>query len=228
MKKMKLILIMLVLFMYGCRIENNNHKENSINLTEQEYESPDTIPVMPDEQRKTELNPGIKKEYIPKNNQERLICKVLKDYFEYAINGLCEKCVQSTYVDVFTYIQQQFPNMTMKEVKQNFAKMHKDMDFRGLMNNTIDYLGMESGEIVISDVKECVKEEKRIIYIGYTVTQFYGTYDYYTAPAEPMLIISLDNGNSWKLATPSIDTSKILEYKFSRQSIEKVLFVLNN
>lgn len=98
----------------------------------------------------------------------------------------------------------------------------------GILDYTIEYLGMEDGEIIISSIKECVREGNKLIYIGYTVTQFYGTYDYYTTPADPMLIISLDNGNSWELATPSVDVSNILKYKFSRQSVEKVLNDIND
>lgn len=110
MKTLSLIMLIALSLFSSCGGATRKYVSNDETFVDEDTYLVDTIPVMPHEQGKTKLNPGIKKEYIPQSKKEKLICKVLKDYFEYAINGMYEKCVQSTYVDVFTYIQQQFPN----------------------------------------------------------------------------------------------------------------------
>ena len=220
---MKYLIITLIslMFLSGCA----NKKVSEYN-SENDFIVEDSIPISSQvgrliEASKNSLHDGVILEYAPRSNVEHLAMLTLKKYFRDYINGNFNRCIQYMYDDVFKYTKDQIPEMSMKDIKQGYVEQHKEMNLSAIINSGLDFLGMNSCDIVVSKLTSCVKEDNKIIMIGDVVWQFYGDNNVYSE-ADPMLVISLDNGNSWKIAGISIDTSSILRYKFSEQSINIV------
>lgn len=226
--------LMCVLFvalsLFGCKGYNEGN-----NYVSTDYDMVDSVSVEGNSSEEVEvveevkdsvpsgLYEGFAQVHKPRNANEKRAMVVLETYFRQIGNKQYTKAMQHLYNDVFKYLHQELPEMTMAEIKQEMVKMYVESQEQGLNNIKAMVPGVRKHSLVVSNIQECVREGNKIIMVAKTPIQFTGENVAFYSDPDILLLISLDNGKSWKIATFSEDTPFVLGYKFENHTIKKVI-----
>jgi len=163
--------------------------------------------------------------YVPQNDIERHLMEDLKLQEDATNNFDYKKIVSFTYPDYFKYIQTQYPNKTIQEIK----KIYEEILAQYLTEKFKRYISVwpEAKRIgyVVTDIKNRVKEGTGLLYLYEYHTVFYSESDtIFKKEAEYAVCASLNNGGKWYSTADGIeDIFRVLGISFSKEAIDEVL-----
>lgn len=227
--------LMCVLFvaltLFGCKeynernnyVSNDYDKVGSVSVEESPYE--EVVEVVEDSNQATSsgLYEGVVQIHEPRNANEKRAMVVLETYFRQIENKQYYQAAQHLYDDVFKYLHQEVPEMTVAEIRQGMVEVYEELLEQIISNIKAMVPGVRKHSLVVSSIEECAREGNKIIMVAKTPIQFTGENVAFYSDPDILLLISLNNGKSWKIATFSEDTPFILGYKFENHTIKEVI-----
>lgn len=164
-------------------------------------------------------------EYVPTSDVEyNFLCSVKEIYSAYSSHDW-EHYVALYYPDIFRYVQEEYPNMSLEDIREMMIKQmsYNDSVRMSQIKRVWDFATGEN--VCITDIRNRVIEKDGMLFLYEYHQVLYSVDDtIYNNEPEYGVAVSIDKGNTWYGTASDISTIfKILGYRFSERSINEVL-----
>ena len=172
---------------------------------------------------------GQAKPYVGKNAIEKNIIRESSNYYNALLNGDIDKAVSYFYPDVIAYNKKLYPDdfADNNDVTHEIIKYLSD----NLINLNKDYndYGMET-DFMVCNIDKIIETDEAILCVFGVTTQVYyekskGEKYFHSTPSleDYQIGVSFNKGKDWTFMTLTEDTPNILQLRFSKSVINKII-----